>query len=66
MSAAGLCALCERREIEDACERCGRLVCERHFDEGTGFCVVCARELGGAGKRHDPDDLPDDVDIYRV
>jgi ribosomal protein S14 len=65
MSVSGLCELCTQNEVVDGCDRCGRLVCERHYDEKTGLCTDCLREVGG-----DPSDegesQPDGVDTYRV
>lgn len=68
MSVAGLCAVCEERTVEHGCDRCGRLVCERHFDVETGFCIECATEVGRQPDRPGqprPSDLPDGVDTYR-
>jgi hypothetical protein len=65
MSVTGLCEICQRPDAKYTCDRCGRLVCERHFDEGHGICVECASELGLGDEHVDPDDLPDDVDTYR-
>jgi len=66
MSVSGLCELCEGGNVEDGCDRCGRLVCEDHYDRTSGLCVACADELGGdptsvGGQR----DAPDGVDEYR-
>lgn len=65
MSVSGLCEICEYPEVEETCERCGRLVCERHFDENAGVCVNCAAELGIGDEPVEPGNLPDDVDTYR-
>jgi hypothetical protein len=70
MSVSGLCAVCERREVEDGCERCGRLVCEKHLDRRTGLCTSCHAELhGGEGEPtrdpHSDPDRPDGVGEYR-
>lgn len=62
MSVSGLCELCQQREIVDGCERCGRLVCERHHDEASGLCVPCLREVRGYS---DDQERPDGVDTYR-
>jgi hypothetical protein len=67
MSVSGLCQVCEGREVVDGCDRCGRLVCERHFEEGTGLCVECYAEVGRPAE-HRPRDGgrgPDGVDTYR-
>lgn len=55
-----------QNEVVDGCDRCGRLVCERHYDKKTGLCTDCSKEMGQS-----PDEKPtrrrrpDDVDTYR-
>ncbi|WP_049985008.1 zinc finger HIT domain-containing protein [Halobellus rufus] len=55
MSVTGLCQICERREAEYACHRCGAAVCSIHFETEQGVCVNCASAegtedvAGGAG-----------------
>lgn len=56
MSVSGLCQVCEAAEARFSCSRCGRLVCEDHFDRESGFCLECARESGLGG----PDESPPD------
>lgn len=67
MSVSGLCDICTNADIEDSCERCGKLVCDQHFDDQTGFCVKCSAEIATGDREHIPqgDDLPDGVDTYR-
>jgi hypothetical protein len=67
MSVSGLCAVCNRPDVEHTCDRCGSLVCDRHWDAETGFCVECAAEVGRSGDRSqsDAEDRPDGVDTYR-
>ncbi len=67
MSVSGPCEICTTAPIEDACERCGKLVCERHYEEESGRCVKCEAEISGEHPRHIPEegDLPDGVDTYR-
>lgn len=67
MSASGLCEICTRAEITHTCDRCGRLVCEEHFDEETGLCVECAAEVGktGVGRDESQSENPDGVDEFR-
>lgn len=67
MSVSGLCEECGTGEVTDACDRCGRLVCERHYDEETGLCTDCASETGGipAPERQREPDVPDEGDTYR-
>ncbi|MCU4716476.1 hypothetical protein [Halapricum hydrolyticum] len=65
MNASGLCDICGKPDVDHVCDRCGRLVCERHYDDGHGVCTECATELGLGDEHVDPDDLPNDVDIYR-
>ncbi|WP_330632356.1 hypothetical protein [Halocatena halophila] len=45
MSVSGLCALCSRPEIVDGCNRCGRLVCEDHYDRDSGWCTDCRETI---------------------
>jgi hypothetical protein len=68
MSVSGLCEICERGEVVDGCDRCGRLVCEEHFEERHGVCTKCFAEVEGspgdpAGRGEQ--DPPDGVDEYR-
>ena len=69
MSVSGLCEVCERREVVDGCDRCGRLVCEEHFEERYGLCTACFAEVGdrsgGEPGRERERDYPDGVDEYR-
>jgi hypothetical protein len=69
MSVSGLCQICEEREVVDGCDRCGRLVCERHFEESAGICAECYAEFGGGrGEERQPGrdgPGPDGVDTYR-
>ena len=68
MSVSGLCEVCQQPDVDHTCDRCGQLVCDRHYDEEAGVCVECAAELGrsgGAGKGSD-EDLPDGVDTYEL
>ncbi|WP_199174700.1 hypothetical protein [Halegenticoccus soli] len=47
MSVTGVCQICEAAEATHACDQCGTLVCERHYDREHGVCVRCAASLGG-------------------
>ena len=64
MSVTGLCTVCGREGVEHTCDRCGSLVCDRHYEPSVGFCVECAGEVGGS---HQPGETnqPDDGDTYR-
>lgn len=67
MSVEGLCAICETGTVEDGCDRCGRMVCGKHYDQDTGLCTDCLEEAGrrpGGGDNTQPD-KPDGVDEYR-
>ena len=68
MSVAGLCEICEGSTVEDSCDRCGRVVCAKHYDTETGYCTDCLSELGGqpsgSGERGERD-YPDGVDEHR-
>jgi len=68
MSVSGLCEICQQPEVDHTCDRCGQLVCDRHFEEDRGVCSECVAELGrpdSPGQRDSGDDLPDGVDTYR-
>ena len=68
MSVSTPCEICTTRPAEHTCDRCGRLVCEKHFDETTGYCVECAAEVTDGNQPDtipDSDDMPDGVDTYR-
>jgi hypothetical protein len=67
MSVSGLCEVCQQPDVDHTCDRCGQLVCDRHFDEETGVCVECVAELGRPDGVRDPgsEDLPDGVDTYQ-
>lgn len=67
MSVSSLCDICQRRDVEHTCDRCGKLVCDEHFDPTVGYCVECAAEVGPADPTRTPDteDMPDGVDTYR-
>jgi hypothetical protein len=57
MSVTGLCAVCERREAEFVCGRCGAVACEAHYERAAGVCTSCASETGRGegGGEGDPD-----------
>jgi hypothetical protein len=62
MSVTGLCQLCERGQAQFACDRCGTVVCDDHYDSATGLCTECAQEVrggGGADDTHEPGDWDD-------
>jgi hypothetical protein len=66
MSVSGLCEICGTPGVEHTCDRCGQLVCDRHFDASLGVCVECASEVGQPGDpARSPDTDHDDVDTYR-
>jgi len=63
MSVSGLCEICESREAEHGCDRCGALVCARHFRTTRGFCAHCARAMGEDGRN--PEDGPSPGDTFQ-
>jgi hypothetical protein len=67
MSVSGLCEICQRPDVDHTCDRCGKLVCDRHFDELAGVCVECASDAGRPSRpaRDQDPDGPDGVDTYR-
>ena len=67
MSVSSPCEICAAGEVEYTCDRCGRLVCDRHYDEDVGMCVECADDVSGGRPEHIPngDDMPDGTDTYQ-
>jgi hypothetical protein len=66
MSVSSPCEICNRADVDHVCDRCGKLVCSRHFDDDLGLCIECATEVEEGGDRERvPDDMPDGVDTYR-
>ncbi|MEF8776571.1 MAG: hypothetical protein V5A43_08740 [Haloarculaceae archaeon] len=45
MSLETLCQLCESAPADHQCARCGRLVCDAHYDRASGRCTDCAVEV---------------------
>lgn len=67
MSVSGLCQICESNAAEESCERCGALVCERHYDGEHAMCVSCVAETTrgdradrdrNRGRQFDDQDVP--------
>lgn len=67
MSVSSPCEICGKADVQHACDRCGQLVCEKHFEKGLGLCLECSAEVGGDAREDQPssEDLPDGVDYYR-
>jgi len=65
MSLSGLCEICQRPTVEHTCDRCGNLVCDRHFEQRLGVCAECGAEMGHPGSPERADDRSDDVDTYQ-
>lgn len=66
MSVSGLCDICGTPGVDHTCDRCGQLVCDRHFEASLGVCTECASEVGrptDPTRSQDPDH--DDVETYR-
>lgn len=63
MSVSGLCQICESAEARGSCERCGRLACEKHYDEAFGLCLDCSEGTDSGPERGSPgrEDVGDDV-----
>lgn len=51
MSVTGLCQICEAAEAKHDCNRCGKLVCNDHWDRESSLCVECVAETGGGRER---------------
>lgn len=66
MSVSSPCEICLSGAVEHTCRRCGKLVCEDHFDDESGLCVDCLAEVGPPRTRDkSPKRSPDGVDTYR-
>lgn len=50
MAVTGICQVCESAEAQFACDRCGRVVCEGHYDRELGLCTECARSATEEGR----------------
>ncbi|WP_336325326.1 hypothetical protein [Halovenus sp. HT40] len=64
MSVTGLCQICTSEEAEESCRLCGKLVCERHYEDSLEQCVECAADSDGEPIT-DSDEMPDGVDTYQ-
>lgn len=53
MSVKGLYHVCERRQANHGCDRCGTLVCRIHFDAELGCCAECAERVKPNDRRRD-------------
>ncbi len=65
----GLCDLCAEGHAEFSCDRCGRLVCDEHYDPETGFCERCAgetRKPRSRVEREEEEGFTDGVDTHRL
>jgi hypothetical protein len=65
MSVASPCEICASANVEGACDRCGQLVCERHFEDRLGLCTECAADSDERPTVPGGEDRPDGVDTYR-
>jgi hypothetical protein len=68
MSVSSPCEICHQADAKDACDRCGQLVCDRHYEKRLGLCVECAADVTGGDDTEripDEEELPDGVDTYR-
>ena len=68
MSVSAPCDICGDPGADHVCDRCGKVVCDDHYDEDLGYCTACAAEVrGGRDRERVPDegDQPDGVDTYR-
>lgn len=67
MSVSGLCEICDRPDVDHNCDRCGMLVCDRHFDDDLAVCAECAVQFGQRKRESaDTENLPDGVDTYEL
>lgn len=60
MEVPGVCEICGAHGHLHTCAICGRLVCDRHFDEPTRLCVTHARRQPGSSTEpgSEPPNLP--------
>lgn len=65
MSVSGLCEICQTPDVDHSCDRCGQLVCDRHFDAELGICTECVAEVGPPDNPERVDDSSEDVDTYQ-
>ncbi len=67
MSVSSPCEICTTADVDGVCDRCGKLVCSRHYDDELGLCIECAADVSGGEREHIPnsEDMPDGVDTYR-
>lgn len=65
MSVSGLCEICQQPDVEHGCDRCGQLVCKRHWDRTLGVCIECNSQVGGREGQESTENLPDGVDTFR-
>jgi hypothetical protein len=67
MSVSSPCEICASADVDGACDRCGKLVCNRHYDDELGLCIECAAEVGDGDREPTPnsEDMPDGVDTYQ-
>ncbi|WP_257298602.1 hypothetical protein [Haloarchaeobius sp. FL176] len=42
MSVETLCQICEDARASHRCNRCGAMVCDRHYEREHGMCLDCA------------------------
>jgi hypothetical protein len=67
MSVSGTCELCALGDADWGCDRCGRLICDDHYDRQSGYCTDCAEKMRRPGKAtSDNDEWRDGVDTYRM
>jgi len=67
MSVSKACEICGTGSVRNACDQCGALVCDRHFEEDLGLCMECAAQFEQFEEEYGPGsaDPPDGVDTYR-
>jgi hypothetical protein len=68
MSVSGGCELCATGEAAFGCDRCGKLVCDEHYNRDSGWCTECAAELRRPRDRVEQEEegFNDGVDTYRM
>lgn len=69
MSVSGTCEIGMEREAKWNCDRCGQLVCDKHYDEGLGYCTECAADVTQPGEPtsdDDDDEWRDGVDTHEM
>ena len=53
----GLCHICGKPANLRTCWKCGKIVCEKCFDEPTGLCKKCMKKKKPEKPKKEPSEL---------